>query len=108
MAIILVLLFPAMTLAAIPGFGGPFGGKIIAKKECAGADWITVGPPKPGIFMVTSATKKYDYKKIRMGEWVLGLSLPIPTPCFDKYTGAPTGLFGKLVLFVGTSKIFGL
>jgi len=59
---------------------GPFGGQILSVQKCkCGAkmgvkEVIMVGPPRRTMVAVTSATKVYDYKALRGGNWVLGRS----------------------------------
>lgn len=104
--------------AAVP-FIGPFGGKIIKKTSCTCpvpyGKLIVVGLPKPGVFMVVDGllgflgvSKVYDYKDFSEGNWVLGLSKPIPIPC-NKWEVSLTGVSckpkgaGFFVSKVGTS-----
>lgn len=59
---------------------GPFGGQILSVQKCkCGAklgvkEVIMVGPPKRTMVAVTSATKVYDYRAVKGGNWVLGRS----------------------------------
>lgn len=59
---------------------GPFGGQILSVQKCkCGAklgvkDVIMVGPPRRTMVAVTSATKVYDYRAVKGGNWVLGRS----------------------------------
>ena len=59
---------------------GPFGGQILSVQKCkCGSklgvkEVIMVGPPKRTMVAVTSTTKIYDYRAVRGGNWVLGIS----------------------------------
>lgn len=59
---------------------GPFGGQILSVQKCkCGAklsvkEVIMVGPPRRTMVAVTSTTKVYDYRSIKGGNWVLGIS----------------------------------
>lgn len=59
---------------------GPFGGQILSvqKCKCGGKlgvkEVIMVGPPRRTMVAVTSATKVYDYRAVKGGNWVLGRS----------------------------------
>jgi len=59
---------------------GNFGGQILSvqKCKCGGKlgvkEVIMVGPPRRTMVAVISATKVYDYRSVRGGNWVLGMS----------------------------------
>lgn len=83
----------------------PFGGKIITKVDCdcSGFTWIVVGPPVPGSFIITPATRIYREYRIEIGRWVLGLADLILAPCMKKdLVCVPVG-WGFPVRIIGTS-----
>lgn len=55
----------------------PFGGRVLRTINCtcSGGTLVYVGPPRPGTFMKTAATKVYDKKHVSTGRWVLGTAV---------------------------------
>lgn len=54
-----------------------FGGKITWITYCCNGLALTVGPPKPGIFLFTAGSILHAYYQIyRIGPWVLGSATP--------------------------------
>ena len=91
-------------------FGVPFGGKIRNVIVCTcPANFglqITVGPPRPGIFMYKPGISRlFSYFNIfRPGPYVLGIASGY-NPCLQ-YTGTgciPLSTGGPLIRLVGTS-----
>ena len=59
----------------INAFDGVFGGKIGSSTWCicSGNYLFSVGPPRPGTFLVTPSTPPlYEYKRVASGVWTLG------------------------------------
>jgi len=89
----------------------PFGGKIIANAvpgvTCAGIGPITIRPinllSPAGLYATTALTRKYQYRTIVPGSWVVGLYLPAMTPiCFtDSVPPVPISVFP--IITIGTS-----
>lgn len=80
LAVILVLIVsfmfvPSWVFAQL-GIGEPFGGLVlfVVPCPCSGGEMITVGPPRPGIFMVDAGSIVYERFQPFVGHWVLGLS----------------------------------
>jgi len=104
------ILFSNITQAI--SFGTPFGGRITSVIPCTcptNFGWqITVGPPKPGVFMYKPGTSKlFSYFRIfSPGPWVLGTANGY-SPCLQiSGTGcAPGGSGGLIIRLVGTSKL---
>ena len=60
----------------------PFGGRILTSTPCREGQWITVGPPRPGSFILTAGSILYAWYQIyRPGPWVKGIARPITVPC---------------------------
>ncbi|HBX58694.1 MAG: hypothetical protein UW46_C0002G0032 [Candidatus Yanofskybacteria bacterium GW2011_GWF1_44_227] len=77
------LLYSSSALAL--SLGTPFGGKILTYTPCTcgfGTAIVTVGTPRPGIFLYVPYTSKpYSYYFPSIGRWILGLASPTPMPC---------------------------
>lgn len=81
----------------------PFGGRILATRICNTGELITVGPPRPGEYMIINgATKVFLYYEFLAGNWVLGLAAAGAVPCVLGTISVGAGL---PVLIVGTSGI---
>lgn len=68
-----------------------FGGRIVAVTYCCNGIFLTIGPPAPGIFMVTATSLIYPYHNIYApGANAIGTALPIPGTCQNpKFFCAP-------------------
>lgn len=59
---------------------GPFGGQVLGVQKCKCGkklgvqNVMMIGPPRRTMVAVTSATKVYDHRAVRGGNWVLGRS----------------------------------
>ncbi|OHA02356.1 MAG: hypothetical protein A3C12_00085 [Candidatus Sungbacteria bacterium RIFCSPHIGHO2_02_FULL_49_20] len=81
---ILPLVWEPNVAKAGPATGGliPFGGRILTSTPCDEGQWITVGPPRPGSFMLTAGSILYAWYQIyRPGAWAKGIARPITIPC---------------------------
>ncbi len=63
----------------------PFGGRILFVEYCCNGVAITVGPPRPGRFLITSGTIIFPfYNVFTPGPNVLGTAIPAAgTPCLE-------------------------
>lgn len=89
-----LLLIPLRAHALIP-----FGGMTLLIRPCNTGLLATVGPPRPGEYMWTPATRTYLYGPPSPGRWLLGNAAP-PTLCFlgIHYIGA-----GPIMIMLGSS-----
>ena len=77
----------------------PFGGKVEATEikgitcDISKSDGPIVIIPKnfapPGPYAAPPTVKRYDYKKIKKGVWIIGLYSPVPTPLCRTETEPP-------------------
>lgn len=84
------------------------GGKILFAEICCNGIKITVGPPKPGVFLyVPGVSKLYpNFKILIPGTWVLGSAFGMATcqrtisiiPC-----AVPEPVPGGIIRMIGTS-----
>jgi len=75
--ILLGLLTPFFSNAAIPFLGGPFGGRILFVQYCTCSFnlLIYIGPPRGGSFILGPGSIVYLFYQIyRSGPWVVGRS----------------------------------
>lgn len=82
------------------------GGRTLFKMycPCSFSELIVVGPPVGGLFIITPATKLFDYKKVAIPNWNLGSALSIYVPCLiPALVGCVPVAFGKPVIYEGTS-----
>ena len=114
--ILLALLICVLIISGFPVYanalslGYPFGGKITSSIMCtcpASFGWqITVGPPRPGVFMYSPILSRlFSYYKIMIpGSKVLGIASGY-MPCMQiSMTGCtPLSTGGLLIRLVGTS-----
>ena len=57
--------------------GLPFGGPILSVGYCCNGTTITVGPPRPGYFLITAGSILYPYYNVYTpGPYVLGTAVP--------------------------------
>lgn len=63
----------------------PFGGRILFVEYCCNGIALTIGPPRPGRFLLTSGSLIYPYFNVyRPGPNVLGTAIPAAgTPCLE-------------------------
>ena len=80
-----------------------FGGLIIFTLPCANGVLLTIGPPRPGLFMFTPPVSvPFSYYQLVPGPWSLGLSDGVPTACVLEGPNIPA--LGT-ILIMGTSKL---
>lgn len=90
------------------GSGGatqPFGGPITFMHQCNNGIFVQLGPPTPGFFMWTPATKSYAFgPPTHVGQYLLGQAGP-PMACLVPCpSGVCTFDFGKQIIFHGSSQ----
>jgi len=62
----------------------PFGGRIMVVEYCCNGVAITVGPPRPGRFLLTAGAIPFPYYNFYTpGPYVLGTAIPPLEPCFE-------------------------
>lgn len=83
---------------AISGFGGRI---TVAPVICTNGIMITLGPPKPGNYLITPVSKKYLYSIYKSGSWTLG-RFTSGGQCLIP-PSAPIPVVGT-ILIIGTSK----
>lgn len=87
--------------AAAPAL--PFGGRIIVAVPGVDCVAITIGPPRPGIYVLRwGVSFLYRWWQVfKPGTAVLGLA-SIPVPCFMSYV-PPVFIVGLFIVRMGTS-----
>lgn len=117
MPFLVISLVVSVTFLFVPGsayalgFFTPFGGRVLTEVPCTcgASTLITVGPPRPGTFLITPASRVHKNYRPVPGRWVLGIAAA-PAPCMmlvftilpPFVTCAPRGE-GAVVLRIGTS-----
>lgn len=81
----------------------PFGGRIIVAVPGVDCVAITIGPPRPGIYIIRwGVSLLYRWWQVfKPGTAVLGLA-SIPVPCFMSYV-PPVFIKGLFIVRMGTS-----
>lgn len=101
--IVLSFLFLPKPVEAVLGFGG----RILKVVPCATGLLITIGPPRPGLFMWMPTTLTFDWwYRLRPGPWALGTYFPggvCVCPYFQCWAGAIPAL-GTMIT-IGTSAL---
>ena len=113
-ACVLILAFTAPSGVEAISLTTPFGGKVMTVIPCTCQYTsllmprvVTVGPPRPGIFLQTIFTRLFTYFNVAPGKSVLGLASNIKMPCMDTAGLACSARVGgpyNIMLMVGTSK----
>lgn len=100
LVMVLFMYLPGWVFAQF-GIGNPFGGLVLFSIPCPcnGGTMITVGPPRPGVFMVDAGSIVYEKFNYSIGHWVLGLSDAFE-PCL-----VPSGLFGACIPIGGGGRV---
>jgi len=82
-----------------------FGGRILGLITCADGFLLTIGSPKPGLFMWMWGTPTFAWWQIRVGPWVLGNYSPGGV-CVCPYGCCECGAIPALgtIIMIGTSK----
>ena len=97
----LSFIFWAKPADAILGFGG----KILHVTPCATGMLLTIGPPRPGLFMWMPTTLTFSwYQQWRPGPWALGTYVPggaCVCPYYQCWAGAIPAL--GTMTSIGTS-----
>lgn len=106
--LISAIIFPLTAL----GVGIPFGGLVTYQDYCIPTSLYVgihfqVGPPNPGLVIISAGSVVYPYANLKVGSWVLGLRLA-PSPCIIAYTPVGSPIFsptrvGGFTVIIGTS-----
>ncbi|MDP3052734.1 MAG: hypothetical protein Q8N22_02110 [bacterium] len=70
--VFLSFVFWAKPAEAILGFGG----RILEITLCDEGELITIGPPRPGLFLLTPGSLIFSWYQIRKGPWAFGAYVP--------------------------------
>lgn len=100
--IALPFLFLPKRVEAVLGFGG----RILNVTSCANGLLLTIGPPRPGLFMWMPGTLTFSWYQLRSGPWALGTYFPggvcvCPNGCCPPYC-PPIPALGTMIM-IGTS-----
>lgn len=90
-------IFWAKPVDAILGFGG----RILKVVPCDNGLMLTIGPPRPGLFMLMPGSLTFSWYQVRQGPWALGAYTPggvcvlfaVPIPVMGTITVMGTSLF---------------
>lgn len=99
--IVLPFFFWPKPAAAIAFLG--FGGRILNTIPCANGLLLTIGPPRPGLYMWMWGTLTFAWYQLRPPAWALGTFFP-GGACICPY-GACPGVIPALgtIIMIGTS-----
>ena len=84
-----------------------FGGRILHVAPCADGTLLTIGPPRPGLFMWMPGTLTFSwYQQWRPGPWALGIYFPGGTCVCPYYQcwAPPIPALGTMIT-IGTSAL---
>jgi hypothetical protein len=95
------LIFWAKPADALLGFGG----RILSTVSCANGLLVSIGPPRPGLFMWMPSTLTFSWYQLRPGPWALGAYFPGGS-CVCPYGNCEVGAVPALgtMTIVGTSQ----